>query len=111
MDLILFRKNNLEKLFNHVDTILEKAGYDGCEVPKSATKAAALAALQDMHAGKTFYSSTVTEIYEMCGVYLNPKKKAFFRTLHCVEWAAMDPDLKETVIAMIFDGLKGHLMN
>lgn len=76
--------------------------------PSESTKAlAAVVALNNMFAGKHFSICTIDSIAEMLSIQPEPQAYATLRTLHCINWVDMPPDLRKAVPGLLQQCLAG----
>ena len=71
------------------------------QVPKHIKGQATLSVMKNMNDSDWFSICNITELLKMTGKTLTKEQSGFMRSLHCVHWDKMTPDVKEYLNALI----------
>lgn len=102
------RKN----LFANVDSVLSAQGMGAGQqyVPQTIQQMAAIHALRKMlNEEKHFSVCTITDLEKVCQGHVASHRKALYNSVHCIAWADMEPDFRQTLVAMVLDDFR-HIL-
>lgn len=102
----LRRKDNITNLYSDVDVVLKKAGVDGRDISANVQSSAVAHSLHNMLKGKYFSVCTIDACVKVVGLRIPSERYSIYLAQHCIDWADMLPDFRQTLIAMLLDDFR-----
>jgi hypothetical protein len=98
---------SIENLYNDVDVILKSHNVPNGSISADMQVATVAHALQSMMQVERHFSiCTIRDCAELCQVCVPEERMKVYRSIHCMKWAEMLPDYRQSIIAMVLDDFR-----
>jgi hypothetical protein len=106
--------NDTKSLFDSVDAVLSKTDSKSRigKVGDSAKIQTVAHALNKMLKTQNYFDvCTIDKCSELCQICISKERQAMYRSIHCMHWADMTNEYRQTVVAMVLDDFRTVLTN
>jgi len=104
----LRKAGDFKNLYRDVDAILSRVPPGGIN-GNIQFNAVAHSLHAMMKPGKWLDICAIREASELTGIHISSERLSVYRLAHCIHWNDMDPEYRQTLMAMILDDFRSVL--